>query len=105
MVYITVTMTISVITTLFYRNDLLDPGPEVKSKPEIFSDDTKVNPQPLYKSLAPTEMTVGQLKKALLDEDEEDSRLCLDLSQREAILNALLHPMTIIQVPYSTTLM
>ena len=86
----------------FYRDDLLDPGPKVKSKPKILNDSTKVDPRPLYKSscgYVPEEMTVGQLKEALLDQDEDGSQLCLDLSQRDAILNALLHPLTAIQVP------
>ena len=96
-----VTSAIKMTTTLYHRDDLLHPGAEVKSKPEILSDNTKVDPRPVYKTSCeyiPEEMTVRQLKEALLDTDEDSSQLCLDLSQREAIYNALVHPLTVIQV-------
>ena len=76
----------------------------MKSKPEILSDNTTVDPRPVYKTTyqrIPEEMTVGKLKEALLDENEDNSPLCLDLSQRNAVYNALQHPLTIIQVRYS----
>ena len=101
----TVNSAIKMTTTLYHRDDLLHPGAEVKSKPEILSDNTKVDPRPLYKTSCkciPKEMTVRQLKEALLDKDvdkdEDSSQLCLDLSQRDAIYKALLHPLTVIQV-------